>query len=74
MYGGDDGFKKIQERDGMKYKLSIDNDCKLFYFTYNPSHVPKNFQYYIFSNEDMLIETIKNIIYENKIICKLRNI
>ena len=57
-FGGYDTYIKNKNRDEKKYKLCIENNCKLYYFTYNNNHIPDKYFDNIFTNEEDLIESI----------------
>lgn len=65
-FGGKKSFKYTQECDKRKYDLSIENNCKLFHFTYNIKHVPDIYKYKVFHNELELIKEIKKEILCNR--------
>lgn len=61
-FGGDLQFNKTLERDIRKYNLCLENNCKLFYFTYQEKFISKDFKYKIYFNEeDIYFEISKYI-------------
>jgi len=58
-FGGEETFNRTKESDERKRKLCLENNCKLFYFTYKPSDIPKDYPYKVHINEQELINKIK---------------
>jgi len=52
-FGGANGFIINRERDVRKYNLCLENDCKLFYFTYKHYEI-KDYPYYVYSDLNKL--------------------
>lgn len=63
-FGGEKGYEDIQERDKIKYDKCINNDIKLLYFTYDKRNVPSNYLSEIFTDENELLNKIKEYKYE----------
>lgn len=61
-FGGKYDFDKIRERDERKFNLCLQNDCKLLYFTYKKSDVPKDWHHTVYTKEEDLIIEIKRLI------------
>lgn len=61
-FGGEKGFLSNLSRDKKKRKLCIENNIKLFYFTYNKSHIPEKYFDKVYHNEEELLSEIRNII------------
>ena len=59
-FGGEKSFKETLERDRIKYNLCKLNDTKLFYFS-KEKDLPKQYFDKIYTNENVLLETIKKI-------------
>ena len=55
-FGGEDGFKKIIERDELKRKLCEENGVKLLYF----SNLGIEYPYQVFENKEELLKKIIN--------------
>lgn len=58
-FGGKKAFIRLQKSDENKRKLCLENDCKLFYFTYTPSDVPPDYPHKVYTCEDKLITAIR---------------
>lgn len=65
-FGGEEGLVYSKERDERKRNTCIENNIKLYYFTYNKEHVPKDYPYKVFTNEQELLEDIKQHIENNE--------
>ena len=54
VFGGDESFKKLKERDELKYKLCKEHGIKIFYFA------NKEYDYFekVYDNEKKLISEI----------------
>lgn len=61
-FGGESYFEYMTILDDRKMKLSIENNCKLLYFTYKSKDVPADYRYTVFTNEIELLNEIKNLI------------
>lgn len=65
-WGGKAELFKIQERDLRKYNLCKENNCKLFYFTYEKSHVPDTYLDKVYTDENELIVAICDYMLEQE--------
>ena len=55
-----DTFKKLQERDMVKVRLSAEHGVRLLHFTEEKTYIPQNFDnYHIYINFDELVKKIK---------------
>jgi len=61
-FGGENTFNEICNRDIIKNRLCVENDVKLFYFTYKSSHIPNNYFDKVYSSEEDLLNEIENYI------------
>ncbi len=61
-FGGKNTFNETYSRDIIKNKLCLENDVKLFYFTYRTSHIPDNYFDKVYSSEEDLLNEIENYI------------
>ena len=52
-FGGEDAFNKRKELDALKYKLSINNNVKILYYSHNKYNDD------IITDTDMLLDIIK---------------
>lgn len=59
IYDKIDEFYKTCKRDENKYNKCLVNNIKLIYFTYDNRDIPSKYFSYIFTNEDDLINYIK---------------
>ena len=60
IWGGEKNFKQIAKRDLLKWEESVNNDIKLYYFTYNQKDIPEKYFTNIISDVNVLINEIKN--------------
>lgn len=61
-WGGDDGLNYRIELDERKRNLADNYNCKLFYFSYDRSYIPKGYSYKVYSDEQKLIDAINTYI------------
>lgn len=64
VFGGNEEFEKIKERDIRKYNICKENNIKILYFTYDKRILPKEYFDKIYIDEKELIYDIKNYILE----------
>jgi len=66
-WGGKDGLESVQKLDEKKYNLALDNDCKLYYFTYVKSKfLPETYLDKLHVDPTELINEIKSNILAQK--------
>ena len=58
LFGGEDSFISQRERDIKKYDLCVENGVKLFYFTYDKTHI-KDYPYHVYHDESELFDAIQ---------------
>lgn len=63
-YGGFKTFVKQIKRDELKQEICINNNIKLFYFTYKKYTIPKNYFDIVYYDESSLFNEIDNIMEE----------
>jgi len=61
-WGGHKKYLETVERDKKKFNLSIENNCKLFYFTYSKKNIPATYFDKVYSNEQELINEIEKLL------------
>ena len=64
-FGGEKGYKKTVERDNRKYNACNENNIKILYFTNEIKLIPTSYIDKIYTNEEDLINKIKEIYGEN---------
>ena len=65
IFGGETVFHKMRNLDINKNNLCVDNDCTLFYFTYDKKDIV-DYPYYVYSNISELVCAIKEEINKRK--------